>query len=131
MDISKPDPASLTEPMFLILVALAGEPRHGYAIMREVEEETGGAVRLGPGTLYRSIKRLLDDGLIEESDHRPDPDDPDDPGEDGRRRYYTITAPGERAARAEAERLDRVLRLARRSALAPVGAPAGADGGSR
>jgi DNA-binding PadR family transcriptional regulator len=113
--------------MFLVLVALAGEARHGYAIMREVEEETGGAVRLGPGTLYRSIKRLLDDGLIEESD---DPDDPDDPARDARRRYYRLTAPGERAARAEAERLDRVLRLARRSALAPVGAPAGAGGGS-
>jgi DNA-binding PadR family transcriptional regulator len=113
--------------MFLVLVALAGEARHGYAIMREVEEETGGAVRLGPGTLYRSIKRLLDDGLIEESD---DPDDPDDPARDARRRYYRLTAPGERAARAEAERLDRVLRLARRSALAPGGAPAGAGGGS-
>jgi DNA-binding PadR family transcriptional regulator len=116
--------------MFLVLVALAGEARHGYAIMREVEEETGGAVRLGPGTLYRSIKRLLDDGLIEETNDPPDPDDPDDPARDARRRYYRITAPGERAARAEAERLDRVLRLARRSALAPVGAPAGAGGGS-
>ena len=128
MDISKTDPPSLTEPMFLILVALAGEERHGYAIMQEVEGETGGAVRLGPGTLYRSIKRLLDEGLIGESEDRPDPDDPH---EDGRRRYYRLTAAGERAARAEAERLDRVLRLARRHALAPVGAPAGADGGSR
>lgn len=116
--LTPPTPPTLTEPMFLILVALAGEPRHGYAIMREVEEETGGAVRLGPGTLYRSIQRLLDEGLIEEAD-RPDPDDPDDPG-DGRRRYYTITTRGESAARAEADRLDRVLRLARRQALAPA-----------
>lgn len=123
MDTSKPDTATLTEPMFLILVALADDDRHGYRIMREVEEETGGAVRLGPGTLYRSIKRLLDEGLIGESAQRPDPDDP---AEDDRRRYYRITAEGERAARAEAERLERVLRLARRRALAPAGTGGGA-----
>jgi len=101
--------------MFLILASLAGEESHGYAIMREVEEETGGAVRLGPGTLYRSIKRLLDDGLIVESDRRPDPDD------DERRRYYRITDLGRQAARAEAERLESMLRLAHRRALAPAG----------
>jgi len=105
----------LTEPMFLILVSLAGDDRHGYAIMQEVEEETRGAVRLGPGTLYRSIKRLLGDGLIAESDRLPEPDD------DERRRYYRITDLGRRAARAEAERLERVLRLAHRRALIPAG----------
>lgn len=103
--------------MFLILVALAQEDRHGYAIMQEVEDETDGAVRLGPGTLYRSIKRLLDSGLIADSERRPDPDDPE---EDERRRYYRVTPDGLRAARAEAERLDRVLGLARRRVLTSV-----------
>ena len=122
MDISNADtPPSLTEPMFLILVTLAGEDRHGYGIMQAVEEETGGAVRLGPGTLYRSIRRLLEESLIAESDRSPGPD------EDERRRYYRITAAGRTAAKAEAERLDRVLGLARRRDLVPV---AGAGGAS-
>jgi DNA-binding PadR family transcriptional regulator len=105
--------------MFLILASLAGEEHHGYAIMQEVEEETRGAIRLGPGTLYRSIKRLLDEGLIAESERRPDPDD------DERRRYYRITGLGRRAAQAEAERLESVLRLAHRRALTPAGETSG------
>lgn len=105
----------LTEAMFLILVAVADEDRHGYAIMQEVEEETGGRVRLGPGTLYRSIKRLLERGLIVQSDRKPEPD------EDERRRYYRITDPGRSAALAEAERLEKLLGLARRRSLAPAG----------
>lgn len=105
--------------MFLILVALAGAERHGYAIMQEMEAETGGAVTLGPGTLYRSIKRLLEGGLIAESDRKPEPD------EDERRRYYRITEPGRRAALLEAERLETLLGLARRRSLAPAGAARG------
>ena len=63
----------LTPAVLNILLAVADEERHGYAIMREVEKRTGGKTRLGPGTLYGSIKRMLADGLIEESDERPDP----------------------------------------------------------
>jgi DNA-binding PadR family transcriptional regulator len=64
----------LTPAVLNILLALADEERHGYGIMREVEARTGGGTRLGPGTLYGSIKRMLADGLIEESDERPDPE---------------------------------------------------------
>ena len=72
-----------------ILLALADEERHGYGIMREVEERTAGRTRMGPGTLYGSIKRMLADGLIEESGQRPDPamDDP-------RRRYHRVSTEG-------------------------------------
>ena len=83
-----------------ILLALRGGERHGYAIMREAEEISDGAVKLGPGTLYGSIKRMLADGLIEESDERPDPD-----LDDQRRRYYRLTGLGERVCAAEVERL--------------------------
>jgi DNA-binding PadR family transcriptional regulator len=94
----------LTPAMFHILLALADKERHGYHIMREVEERTGGDVRLGPGTLYGSIKRMLSDGLVEESDERPDPD-----LDDERRRYYRLTDFGYRVATAEAERLARLV----------------------
>ena len=83
----------LTPAVLNILLAVADEERHGYAIMREVEERTGGQTRLGPGTLYGSIKRMLADGLIEESDERPDP-----ALDDQRRRYYRITDFGRRVA---------------------------------
>jgi DNA-binding PadR family transcriptional regulator len=91
-----------------ILLALADEDRHGYGIMREVEGRTGGQTRLGPGTLYGSIKRMLADGLIEESDERPDP-----AMDDQRRRYYRITDFGRRVAGAEAERLSTLVEIAR------------------
>jgi DNA-binding PadR family transcriptional regulator len=91
-----------------ILLALADEERHGYGIMREVEGRTGGQTRLGPGTLYGSIKRMLVDGLIEESDERPDP-----AMDDHRRRYYRITDFGRRVAGAEAERLAGLVETAR------------------
>ena len=91
-----------------ILLALIDEERHGYGIMREVEVRTGGQTRLGPGTLYGSIKRMLADGLIEESDERPDP-----AMDDQRRRYYRITDFGRRVAGAEAERLSTLVELAR------------------
>jgi DNA-binding PadR family transcriptional regulator len=95
--------------MFHILLALAGGERHGYAIMREVEALTGGAQRLGPGSLYGSIKRLLAEGLIEECGDRPDPA----AAGDERRRYYHLTDLGRRAAGAEARRLEVLVRAAR------------------
>ena len=95
-----------------ILLALADEERHGYGSMREVEGRTGGRTRLGPGTLYGSIKRMLADGLIEESDERPDP-----VMDDQRRRYYRITDFGRRVAGAEAERLSALVETARERKL--------------
>ena len=109
------DPKSLlplTPAVLNILLALADKERHGYGIMQEVERRTGGETRLGPGTLYGSIKRMLADGLIERSDERPDPalDDP-------RRRYYRITDFGRRVAGAEAERLADLVSTAREKKL--------------
>jgi DNA-binding PadR family transcriptional regulator len=98
----------LTPAAFHILLALADRERHGYHIMREVEERTEGRVRLGPGTMYGSIKRMLADGLIEETEERPDPD-----LDDERRRYYRLTDFGYRVASAEAQRLERLVHSAR------------------
>jgi DNA-binding PadR family transcriptional regulator len=98
----------LTPAMFHILLALADSERHGYDIMREVDERTEGKVRLGPGTLYGSIKRMLNDGLVEELDERPDPE-----LDDERRRYYRLTDFGYRLAVAEAQRLARLVKTAR------------------
>jgi len=98
----------LTPAMFHILLALADRERHGYHIMQEVEERTEGKVRLGPGTLYGSIKRMLADGWIEETEERPDPE-----MDDERRRYYRLTDFGYRLATAEAERLARLVKSAR------------------
>jgi DNA-binding PadR family transcriptional regulator len=98
----------LTPAMFHILLALADRERHGYHIMQEVEERTEGKVRLGPGTLYGSIKRMLADGWIEETEDRPDPE-----MDDERRRYYRLTDFGYRLATAEAERLARLVKSAR------------------
>ena len=109
------DPGSvlpLTTAVLHILLALADGERHGYGIMKEVEERTGGGTRLGPGTLYGSIKRMLADGLIEESEERPDPE-----LDDQRRRYYRITDFGRRVAGAEAERLGGLVRTAREKKL--------------
>lgn len=94
--------------MFHILLALADSERHGYDIMSEVDERTEGNVRLGPGTLYGSIKRMLQAGWIEESGERPDPE-----LDDERRRYYRLTDFGYRLAVAEAERLARLVKSAR------------------
>jgi len=104
----------LTPAVLHILLALADEERHGYGIMREVEWRTGGQTRLGPGTLYGSIKRMLADGLIEESDERPDP-----ALDDQRRRYYRITDFGRLVAGAEAERLYSLVETARARKLLP------------
>ena len=89
----------LTPAVFHIMLVLADGEAHGYGIMLEVEELTAGQVRLGPGTLYRSIQRMLVDGLIEEAGDRADPE------EDERRRYYRLTDFGRRVAEAEARRL--------------------------
>jgi DNA-binding PadR family transcriptional regulator len=99
---------------FHILLALSGGDRHGYAIMAEVAERTGGQVRLGAGTLYRSIDRMLEQGLVEEVNERPAPE-----LDDERRRYYRITPFGTRVARAEMQRLTDLVKLARQSGLAP------------
>ena len=98
----------MTPAMFNILLALADGEKHGYAIMLEVEANTQGAVKMGPGTLYGSIKRMLASGLIEESDERPDP-----ALDDERRRYYRLSGLGQRALRQEAERLERQVSVAR------------------
>lgn len=87
-----------------VLLAIGADERHGYAIMGEVERITGGAVRMGPGTLYGTIKRLLDDGLIEECGERSDP-----VRADQRRRYYRVTALGRTAVASEVERLQSMI----------------------
>lgn len=99
--------APLTPAMFHVLLALAGDDLHGYAILKEVELRTGGEVKLSTGTLYGIIKRLLNDGLIVELRQRPATDD------DGRRRYYRLTPKGREIAALEAERLEKVVALAR------------------
>lgn len=104
------DPASflpLPQAQFHVLVALTEGDRHGYAIMQSVEATSGGVVRMGPATLYGTLKRLVDDGLAEELPRPPSPD------EDQRRRYYRLTALGQRVCAAEASRLAGLVRVAR------------------
>ena len=98
----------LPSAAFQILLALVGEDLHGYAIMRQVAEQTENRMRLGPGTLYSSIRALLEEGLIEECDPREDAR----LGEE-RRRYYRLTSAGRKLARSEAQRLADLLRVAR------------------
>jgi DNA-binding PadR family transcriptional regulator len=97
----------LTPTVFHVLIALAGEPRHGYGIAREVEELTEGRITMGPGTLYGSLQRMVDSGLITEVEN---------PGEEGshaeRRRYYGVTALGLAALRSESQRLARAVSVA-------------------
>ena len=97
----------MSEANFHILIALARGERHGYAIIREVEVATEGRIRLGAGTLYRALQRMLEQGLIVETQQRPAPEEDDE-----RRRYYRITEEGRAAARAEARRLAELVRLA-------------------
>jgi len=108
--------APLTPAVFYVLLALADGERHGYAIMQEVAENTGGQIKMGPGTLYGTIKRLLEARMIEESDERPDPD-----LDDERRRYYRLTGLGQRAVKAEALRYAAMAEVARRKRL--IGKP--------
>jgi DNA-binding PadR family transcriptional regulator len=114
----------LTPAVLHILLALADEERHGYGIMKEVEGRTGGEVRLGPGTLYGSIKRMREDGMIEESDERPDP-----ALDDERRRYYRLTDFGRRVLAAEVGRLEDVVSVARNKGAFPLPAPRTASPG--
>lgn len=114
------DPADmlpLTPAAFHVLLALADGERHGYAIMQEVAEHTEGQMKMGPGTLYGTIKRLLEARLIEESDERPDPD-----LDDERRRYYRLSGLGQRVIQAEARRYEAIVKVARGKKL--IGQPA-------
>jgi DNA-binding PadR family transcriptional regulator len=111
------DPESLlplTPAVFHILLALADNERHGYGIMQEIGRRTDGKLRMGPGTLYGSIKRMLADGLIEKSGERPDP-----ALDDERRHYYRLTDFGQRVVRAEAQRLAQLVNVARAKQLLP------------
>jgi DNA-binding PadR family transcriptional regulator len=101
----------LTPAVLHIMLALAGGERHGYAIAGEVDETTAGSIRMGPGTLYGSIQRMLGAGLIEEVSPKRARDD------DERRRYYRLTAFGRRVLELELQRLDRVVRVGRRKHL--------------
>ena len=115
MRTAAPNPRTfipLTPAVFNILLSLAEGENHGYAIMSEVEANTQGEVKMGPGTLYGSIKRMIEGGLIEETDERPDP-----ALDDQRRRYYRLTGLGIRVAKAEAERLSRQVAVARMKQL--------------
>jgi DNA-binding PadR family transcriptional regulator len=106
MPKQKLDP--LPSAAFQILLALAEDDLHGYAIMRQVADQTGGRIRLGPGTLYSSIRSLLEGKLIEELDSAEDPQFANE-----RRRYYRLTSAGRKVARSEAERLVHLFRVAR------------------
>lgn len=115
---------TLTPAIFHILLALGAGELHGYGVMQEVAAFTNGQVRLGPGTLYRSIKQMLALGLIVESDERPDPS-----LDDERRRYYRLTDAGRMAAQTEAQRLERLVREAReKRLLGGEGQPGGLAG---
>lgn len=98
----------LTPAAFHVLLALADGERHGYAIMQEIAEHTDGRMKMGPGTLYGTIKRLLEAKLIEESDERPDPH-----LDDERRRYYRLSGLGEKVVRAESQRYADLAAVAR------------------
>ena len=102
----------LPSAAFHILLALADKDRHGYGIMQQVAEQTDGRVKLGPGTLYGSIKTLLEEGVISEVGDRSDPDRGSE-----RRRYYRLTGAGRKLAKAEAARMAEMLRIARSKRL--------------
>ena len=108
------DHLPLSPAVFHILLALADEERHGYGIMQEVKQRTDGKVRLGAGTLYGAIKRLLEKGIIVETDERPDPELNEE-----RRRYYRLTDFGQRVLRAEVSRLNQLVQQARAKELLP------------
>lgn len=104
----------LRPSVFHILLALSDGDLHGYGIMQEVREHTAGQIRLGPGTLYGTIKRLLNDRLIVEADERPDPE-----LDDERRRYYRLTDFGHKVLRAEVRRISNMVSVAQRKRLIP------------
>jgi DNA-binding PadR family transcriptional regulator len=104
----------LRPSVFHILLALSDGDLHGYGIMQEVAEHTSGQIKLGPGTLYGTIKRLLGDRLIVEADERPDPE-----LDDERRRYYRLTDFGQRVLKAEVQRISKMVSVAQRKRLIP------------
>ena len=119
MPRNRPDPEPidflpLHRDTFQILVSLADRDRHGYSILRDISTRTGIPNPISPSTLYSSIRRLLESGLVEELDERPDPED-----DDVRRRYYRLTALGRAVAALQARRLEKLLRDARSSGLLP------------
>ena len=101
-------PPPLTPAVFHILMALADGEKHGYSIMKDVEAQTNGRLKMGPGTLYGSIKRMLISGFIEEAEERPDP-----ALDDERRRYYRLSTMGQKALVAETQRLEQAVKVAR------------------
>src|SRR5579864_8081927 len=103
---------ALTPAMFQVLLALGDGEKHGYAILKEVEEQTDGHVRLSTGTLYAIIKRLLSEGIIAECRNRPPAEE-----DDQRRRYYRLTPLGRQVATAEAERMEQLIATAREKHL--------------
>jgi DNA-binding PadR family transcriptional regulator len=104
----------LTPAVFHILLALSTQERHGYGIMKEVESDSQGKVKMGPGTLYGSLGRMIEAGLIRESDKKVDPE-----LDDERRVYYKITGPGQSALAAELERYREVVAVAKQKQLSP------------
>ena len=98
----------LTPAVFHILLALADGEKHGYSIMKDVETQTSGRLKMGPGTLYGSIKRMLTAGFIEEAEERPDP-----ALDDERRRYYRLSNMGQKVLGAESQRLEQAVKVAR------------------
>lgn len=110
MDTANRVPATppISHTAMLVLLGIGPEERHGYAIMRRVSEITNGATKLGPGAVYTTVKRLVDDGLIEETAERPDPE-----LDDQRRRYYRLTGLGRSVVAAEARRLETLVQSAR------------------
>jgi DNA-binding PadR family transcriptional regulator len=104
----------LPTAVFHILIALADRNRHGYSIMQDVATRTGGKVQLSAGTLYSAVRRMLEQGLIDELAESPDPSSTDE-----RRRYYRLTKFGKRVAAAEVERLSALLQQARATGLVP------------
>jgi DNA-binding PadR family transcriptional regulator len=98
----------LTPAVFHILLALADGEKHGYAIMKDVETQTSGQIKMGPGTLYGSLKRMQAAGLIEESGNRPDPE-----MDDERRRYYRLSGLGQKVVKSESQRLAELVQMAR------------------
>jgi DNA-binding PadR family transcriptional regulator len=97
---------------FYILLSLSGQEQHGYGIMNDVLDRTNGQIRLWPATLYGTLKRLIDEGLIEESDERPAPE-----LDDARRRYYRLTPAGKHVLNAESERLEELVGILRKRRL--------------
>jgi len=106
--------APLTPAVLHILLALSMQERHGYGIMKQVESDSKGKVNMGPGTLYGSIRRMIDAGLIRESNKKIDPE-----MDDERRVYYEITGLGQRALTAELQRYREVVAVAKRKQLSP------------